>query len=107
MTSSLERVQRPRSLIAISTQLLITHTGIQALPRKLEMSSQYINISLSLVGLVALAGAGVAVGSGVGMMALAMAEEEQKQQGTSAVAHSVIEKKPTPGSGRGFAASNQ
>lgn len=79
----------------------------QALPEKPTMSAQYINISLSLIGLVALAGAGVAVGSGVGMAAMAMAEEEQKQKGISAIAHSVIEKKPTPGSGRGFAAGSQ
>lgn len=72
-----------------------------------NMLGSYINISLSLIGLVALAGAGVAIGSGVGMAALAMAEEEKKQQGSAAIAHSVIEKKPAPATGRGFAASNQ
>lgn len=34
------------------------------------MSSQYVNLSLSLLGLVCLSGAGVAVGSGVGMMVM-------------------------------------
>lgn len=71
------------------------------------MSGMYVNLSLAMIGLVALTGAGVAVGSGVAFASLAMAEEAQKQQGGASVAHTVIEKKPASGAGRGFAASNQ
>lgn len=68
-----------------------------------------VNVALSMTGLVALIGAGVAVGSGVGMSVMAMAEEEKRQQSSSAVAHSVVEKKPAAPSksSRGFAAGNQ
>jgi hypothetical protein len=78
-------------------------------PRKMS-TSVATNVALSLTGLVAIIGAGVAVGSGVGMSVLAMAkEEQQRQQGASAVAHSVIEKRPSVASNpsRGFAAGNQ
>lgn len=53
--------------------------------------SQYVNVSLSLLGLCSIVGAGVAIGSGVGMMALSAAETEQEKQ--AVVAHSVKEAK--------------
>lgn len=53
--------------------------------------SQYINVSLSLLGLCSIVGAGVAIGSGVGMMALSAAETEQEKQTQAVVAHSVKE----------------
>lgn len=53
--------------------------------------SQYVSLSMSLIGLCSLAGVGVAVGSGVGMMAMQAAEEEERLNKISAA--SVLEKK--------------
>ena len=46
--------------------------------------SQYVSLSMSLIGLCSLAGVGVAVGSGVGMMAMQAAEEEERAKITAA-----------------------
>ena len=54
--------------------------------------SQYVSLSLSLIGLCSLAGVGVAVGSGVGMMAMQAAEEEERMKGNVSAA-SVLERK--------------
>jgi hypothetical protein len=53
--------------------------------------SQYVSVSLSLLGLVGLTGAGVAVGSGIGLMSLEMANSEVDS--TSFAAASPVEKK--------------
>ena len=53
--------------------------------------SQYVSLSMSLIGLCSLAGVGVAVGSGVGMMAMQAAEEEAKMSKVTAA--SVLEQK--------------
>jgi len=53
--------------------------------------SQYVSLSLSLIGLCSLAGVGVAVGSGVGMMAMQAAEEEERMSKVAAA--SVLERK--------------
>ena len=52
--------------------------------------SQYVSVSLSLLGLVGLTGAGVAVGSGIGLMSLEMANSEVDS--TSFAAASPVEK---------------
>ncbi|KAI8112492.1 hypothetical protein M9434_003815 [Picochlorum sp. BPE23] len=59
--------------------------------------NQYVNVSLSLLGLCGIVGAGVAIGSGVGMMALNVAQDQQeegKQENVAVVAaHSPVETK--------------
>lgn len=53
--------------------------------------SQYVSVSLSLLGLVGLTGAGVAVGSGIGLMSL---EAMNSQDAVNSVtAASPVEKK--------------
>ncbi len=54
--------------------------------------SQYVSVSLSLLGLVGLTGAGVAVGSGIGLMSLEMASKADAES-TSFAAASPVEKK--------------
>jgi hypothetical protein len=54
--------------------------------------SQYVSVSLSLLGLVGLTGAGVAVGSGIGLMSLEMANNVESDS-TAFAAASPVEKK--------------
>lgn len=65
--------------------------------------NQYVNVSLSLIGLCALVGAGVAVGSGVGMMALQAGQLAEQESKSKVVAHTPAEKKVSLS--HGFAAS--